>query len=222
MAAIKVIKSIRLDSKGVRVKDANGSIVPLHKRQGDMDGACAVYSLAMAMLCMGVVTNEDLQIYNCADKRTRKGKLLSHFLEEQGLVRNGYSFVTMAKEIRASNFNINAIRKNPKEYADVINEIADFLDEDNPVIISTEFGNGAHALLAIGYETEDNDDKITKILCLDPSEEAPLYTYWNCIIDVSRTGGKLEYPFVYITSTQSYKVALGDILVLLKTEWIYG
>ena len=93
-----------------------------------------------------------------------------------------------------------------------------FLDEDNPVIISTEFGNGAHALLAIGYETEDNDDKITKILCLDPSEEAPLYTYWNCIIDVSRTGGKLEYPFVYITSTQSYKVALGDILVLLKTE----
>ena len=218
MAAIKVIKSIRLDSKGVRVKDANGSIVPLHKRQGDMDGACAVYSLAMAMLCMGVVTNEDLQIYNCADKRTRKGKLLSHFLEEQGLVRNGYSFVTMAKEIRASNFNINAIRKNPKEYADVINEIADFLDEDNPVIISTAFGNGAHALLAIGYETEDNDDKITKILCLDPSEEAPLYTYWNCIIDVSRTGGKLEYPFVYITSTQSYKVALGDILVLLKTE----
>lgn len=218
MAAIKVIKSIRLDSKGVRVKDANGSIVPLHKRQGDMDGACAVYSLAMAMLCMGVVTNEDLQIYNCADKRTRKGKFLSHFLEEQGLVRNGYSFVTMAKEIRASNFNINAIRKNPKEYADVINEIADFLDEDNPVIISTEFGNGAHALLAIGYETEDNDDKITKILCLDPSEEAPLYTYWNCIIDVSRTGGKLEYPFVYITSTQSYKVALGDILVLLKTE----
>lgn len=218
MAAIKVIKSIRLDSKGVRVKDATGSIVPLHKRQGDMDGACAVYSLAMAMLCMGVVTNEDLQIYNCADKRTRKGKLLSHFLEEQGLVRNGYSFVTMAKEIRASNFNINAIRKNPKEYADVINEIADFLDEDNPVIISTEFGNGAHALLAIGYETEDNDDKITKILCLDPSEEAPLYTYWNCIIDVSRTGGKLEYPFVYITSTQSYKVALGDILVLLKTE----
>ena len=218
MAAIKVIKSIRLDSKGVRVKDANGSIVPLHKRQGDMDGACAVYSLAMAMLCMGVVTNEDLQIYNCADKRTRKGKLLSHFLEEQGLVRNGYSFVTMAKEIRASNFNINAIRKNPKEYADVINEIADFLDEDNPVIISTEFGNGAHAVLAIGYETEDNDDTITKILCLDPSEEAPLYTYWNCIIDVSRTGGKLEYPFVYITSTQSYKVALGDILVLLKTE----
>lgn len=218
MAAVKVIKSIRLDSKGVCVKDANGSIVSLHKRQGDMDGACAVYSLAMAMLCMGVVTNEDLQIYNSADKRTRKGKLLSHFLEEQGLVRNGYSFVTMAKEIRASNFNINAIRKNPKEYADVINEIADFLDEDNPVIISTEFGNGAHALLAIGYETEDNDDKITKILCLDPSEEAPLYTYWNCIIDVSRTGGKLEYPFVYITSTQSYKVALGDILVLLKTE----
>lgn len=218
MAAIKVMKSIRLTSDGVCVKDANGKIVPLHKRQGDMDGACAVYSLAMAMLCLGVVTSEDLQIYNSADKRTPKGKLLSHFLEEQGLVRNGYSFVTMAREIRGSNFNINPIRKNPKKYVDAINEIADFLDEDNPVIILTKFDNGAHALLAIGYETGDNDDKITKIFCLDPSEEAPLYTYWNCIIDVSRTGGKLEYPFVYITSTQSYKVALGDILVLLKTE----
>ena len=217
MAAIQVIKSIKLDSKGVRVKDANGNIVPLHKRQGDMDGACAVYSLAMAMLCIGVVTSEDLQIYNSADKRTRKGKLLSHFLEEQGLVRKGYSFVTMAREIRESNLNINAIRKNPKEHVDVVNEIADFLDKDNPVIISTEFDNGAHALLAIGYETEDND-KITKILCLDPSEEAPLYTYWSCIIDVSRTGVKLDYPFAYITSTQSYKVALGDILALTKTE----
>ena len=139
-------------------------------------------------------------------------------MEEQGLVRKGYSFVTMAREIKESNYNINAIRKNPKEYVDAVNEIADFLDKDNPVIISTEFGNGAHALLAIGYETEDNDDKITKILCLDPSEEAPLYTYWNCFIDVSRTDGKLEYPFMYRTSTQSYKVVLGDILVLLKTE----
>ena len=62
MAAIKVIKSIRLDSKGVCVKDANGKVVPLHKRQGDMDGACAVYSLAMAMLCIGVVKKAELDM----------------------------------------------------------------------------------------------------------------------------------------------------------------
>jgi len=56
MSSIKVINTIRLCSKGVLAKDANGKYVKLHKRQGDMDGACSVYSLAMALLCLGVVT----------------------------------------------------------------------------------------------------------------------------------------------------------------------
>lgn len=223
MSSIKVIASIKLDSKGVRVKDANGKYVLLHKRQGDMDGACAVYSLAMAMLCIGVVTNEDLQVYANPDKRTSKGKFLSHFLDEQGLVRRGYSFVSMAKEIRESCFNLDAIRKNPKQDDDIINAIADFIDEESPVIISTEFkdcehNDCAHALLAVGYETNDESNEITKILCLDPGEEAPTYSCWNCIIDVSHKSEKSEYPYVCITKTQAYRVALGDILMIKKTE----
>lgn len=81
MSSIKVINTIRLCSKGVLAKDANGKYVKLHKRQGDMDGACSVYSLAMALLCLGVVTEDDLNIYNKPDRRTQKGKFLSHFLE---------------------------------------------------------------------------------------------------------------------------------------------
>ena len=50
MSSIKVINTIRLCSKGVVAKDANGKYVKLHKRQGDMDGACSVYSLAMKRL----------------------------------------------------------------------------------------------------------------------------------------------------------------------------
>lgn len=218
MSSIKIISPIKLDSKGVHAKDANGKYVLLHKRQGDMDGACAVYSLAMGMLCIGVVTNEDLQVYSNPDKRTRKGKFLSHLFDEQGLVRNGYSFIILAREIRESSFNLNAIRKNPKEDDDLVNTIADFIDEENPVIISTEFEGGAHALLAIGYETGDDDNEITKILCLDPGEEAPKYSCWNCIIDVCNKKGKSEYPYVCITRTQTYKVALGDILMIEKTE----
>ena len=218
MSSIKVIASIKLNSKGVRVKDANGKYVLLHKRQGDMDGACAVYSLAMAMLCIGVVTNEDLQVYANPDRRTSKGKFLSHFLDEQGLVRRGYSFVSMAKEIRESSFNLDAIRKNPQENDDIINAIADFIDKESPVIISTEFKEGAHALLAVGYETNDETNEITKILCLDPGEEAPTYSCWNCIIDVSHKSEKSEYPYVCITRTQANRVALGDILMIKKTE----
>ena len=72
MSSIKVINTIRLCSKGVLAKDANGKYVKLHKRQGDMDGACSVYSLAMALLCLGVVTEDDLNIYNKPDRRTQK------------------------------------------------------------------------------------------------------------------------------------------------------
>ena len=111
MSSIKVINTIRLCSKGVLAKDANGKYVKLHKRQGDMDGACSVYSLAMALLCLGVVTEDDLNIYNKPDRRTQKGKFLSHFLEEQGLVRNGYYFSTLAKEINEQDFGIIATRK---------------------------------------------------------------------------------------------------------------
>ena len=70
MSSIKVINTIRLSSKGVLTKDANGKYVKLHKRQGDMDGACSVYSLAMALLCLGVVTEDDLNIYNKPDRQT--------------------------------------------------------------------------------------------------------------------------------------------------------
>lgn len=218
MSSIKIINSIKLDSKGVRVKDANGKYILLHTRQGDMDGACAVYSLAMAMLCIGVITNEDLQVYANPDRRTCKGKFLSHFLEEQGLVRRGYSFISMAREIRESSFNLDAIRKNPKEDDDIINAIADFIDKESPVIISTDFKEGAHALLAVGYEITDDSDKITKILCLDPGEEAPKYSCWNCIIDVSHKNEKSAYPYVCITRTQAYRVTLGDILMIKKAE----
>ena len=190
MSSIKVINTIRLCSKGVLAKDANGKYVKLHKRQGDMDGACSVYSLAMALLCLGVVTEDDLNIYNKPDRRTQKGKFLSHFLEEQGLVRNGYYFSTLAKEINEQDFGIIATRKCRQDANDIIDI----------------------------YETNNEEDAITKILCLDPSEEAPNFSSWNCIIDVAHKYSKSEYPFDNITKFQSYKVALGDILIIEKRK----
>ena len=183
-----------------------------------MDGACSVYSLAMALLCLGVVTEDDLNIYNKPDRRTQKGKFLSHFLEEQGLVRNGYYFSTLAKEINEQDFGIIATRKCRQDTNDIIDIIADTLDEEMPVIISTNFPDGGHAMLAVGYETDNEEDAITKILCLDPSEEAPNFSSWNCIIDVAHKYSKSEYPFDNITKSQSYKVALGDVLIIEKRK----
>ena len=130
------------------------------------------------------------------------------------MVRSGYSYSTLRKEINEQSFGIRVRRRNPRDKEKLIGLIADTLDEDKPVIISTVFTDGAHAMLAVGYEFCDKNGEIMKILCLDPSEEAPTFSSWNCIIDVSHIHSKSEFPFDNITKSQSYKVALRDILII--------
>lgn len=50
MADIHIIDSIKLSHKGLCTLDETNKWIRLHKQQGDLDGACAIYSLVMAML----------------------------------------------------------------------------------------------------------------------------------------------------------------------------
>lgn len=213
MAIIQIIDSIRLNRKGLQTKDANGKWVDVHKQQGDLDGACSIYSLVMAMLCQGMLEEQDIQIYNSPDRRTSKGKFLYHFFYEQGFVQNGYNYTALAREINEQPFEIRAIHKRPRTNADRIELIGEFVNQNTPVIISTEFNSGgAHALLAIGIERDENG-VITKIFCLDPGVPSPKVSSWNCFIDVSREG-KSQYPFCYITEINDCKVTLDDMLIV--------
>lgn len=55
MTTIQIIDRIRLNRTGLQTKDADGRWVNVHKQQGDLDGACSIYSLVMAMLCQGMI-----------------------------------------------------------------------------------------------------------------------------------------------------------------------
>lgn len=214
---ITVIHGIYLRNQQVLVKDANKHLVPLHRRQGDLDGACAVYSTIMCMLLIGYLSEEDLLLYNLPDKRTAKGKILYELMENNGLVRNGFSYIKLKKELDdkcGSDIVVN--RRNPKNQDDVVSNIADLIDNDIAPIISIEWNDGAHALLAVGYETDDNEI-ITNILCLDPDAESPKVCAWNCYIDVSKESGDLPYKYVS-TSNKGYKVKLGDYITLQRKE----
>lgn len=214
---ITVIHGIYLRNQQVLVKDANKHLVPLHRRQGDLDGACAVYSTIMCMLLIGYLSEEDLLLYNLPDKRTAKGKILHELMENNGLVRNGFSYIKLKKELDdkcGSDIVVN--RRNPKNQDDVVSNIADLIDNDIAPIISIEWNDGAHALLAVGYETDDNEI-ITNILCLDPDAESPKVCAWNCYIDVSKESGDLPYKYVS-TSNKGYKVKLGDYITLQRKE----
>ena len=212
MATIQIIDSIRLNRIGLQTKDANGKWVNIHKQQGDLDGACSIYSLIMAMLCQGMIEEQDIQLYKFPDRRTPKGKFLYHFFYEQGFVQNGYNYTALAREINEQPFEIRAIHKRPRTNDDRIELIEQFVDQNIPVIISTEFNGGAHALLAIGIE-RDEEDVITKIFCLDPGAPSPKVSSWNCFIDVSKEG-KSQYPFYYVTEINIYKVTLDDMLII--------
>ena len=118
----------------------------------------------------------------------------------------------MAREKTDQPFKIKAITKRPRTNDDRIELIEQFVDQNIPVIISTEFNGGAHALLAIGIE-RDEEDVITKIFCFDPGAPSPKVSSWNCFIDVSKEG-KSQYPFYYVTEINTYKVTLDDMLII--------
>lgn len=206
MATIQIIDNIRLSWKGLQTKDSNNQWGNVHKQQGDLDGACSIYSLVMAMLCQKMITEEDIQILKSPDRRTPKGK----FLYEQGLVHDGYNYTALAREINEQ--PIIATHKRPRSNANRIELIEQFISQNIPVIISTDFNGGTHALLAIGIETNEHDI-ITKIFCFDPGASAPKVSQWNCFIDVSKEGDT-HYPFYYVTEIDSYKVTLNDMLII--------
>ena len=215
MSDIHIIDSIKLNHKGLCTLDENHKWVKLHKQQGDLDGACAIYSLVMAMLCKGLLTDDETQVYNRPDRRTDKGKFLYQFFNERGMIREGYSYVTLAKEINESSFGIKATRKNPRTNSGRVELISDYIYENIPVIISVVFEDEtAHALLAVGIEVDSNE-AITKILCLDPGYPSPKYSSWNCFIDVSKEA-KSDYPYHCVSEDGHSKVSLDDMLIIDK------
>lgn len=207
MATIQIVSNLKLHpQKGLLSKDCTGKWINVHYQQGDLDGACAVYSVIMNLLVLGMIEKEEICINSSIDKRTRKGKLLSYLLEKQGLVRDGYCFRTLAKDIRDyANFTAN--QKLAKSREDAINIIQTSIENDSPIIISVFGEEWAHALLAIGIEYNENDVP-TKILCLDPGAPSPICTYWNCIIDVSTK------TLWYKTEKSQTKAELGGLLVI--------
>jgi hypothetical protein len=210
-----VVSNIYLINNGVFARDAENSFVRLAYQQGGLDGACAVYSLMMCLLRLKFLTKKDLDINDSSpDCRSPKGKLLHEILENNGLVRNGFGFIQLKREIK--NYldkDFEVTRYAPKTNDDKVQRITQMLDDDIAPIISVIWkSNGAHALLAVGYEYDD-DDNVTKILCLDPASSEPLVSPWNCFIDVCKKKG--NYPHKVVTTTYNDDGCLDDMIAIV-------
>ena len=224
---IHIIDKINLTKDGLFV---NGTKQLVHLQQGSLDGACAVYSMMMCLIINKVIKRKDVtDLYFSHDRRTSNGRLVSLFLEYQGLIRDGYDFISLKADL------YNAFRKRvnvsccvSKFYADtnriisngdfeiktsLIEEIIEALDSNKPVEIAfTRKGDkSSHAVVAIGYA--ENHDGIY-FYCLDPGFDLPNGQYWNNVFKVN-TDSSAKYNCL---NYQEGRIVTIDELLLIEPK----
>ena len=90
MKHFKVIDQLHLIDGELMCKTMNGrSYQKAHYKQGDLDGACGAYSIAMVLNILGVLDAGDVFDDSKIDKRTTYGRLIKTLNKEYGLYPDG-------------------------------------------------------------------------------------------------------------------------------------
>lgn len=209
---IKVIESLELTSNGVRL----GKKTKVHLRQGELDGACAVYSLMMYLIILRIFTYKQVIDGNNIKRSTSKGRIIRNFFEKQnGLIRKGLSF---ADDIR------DGLQYAAKKIVDcdyiptrqeTIETLKECIDNNKPLMIAVDYNKTeGHALLAIGYETRNN--KIKKVFCLDPGSDIDSTSYWNAFITLDEYSNTKYHDSYVMSDGTVNKVMLVDAIKIEK------
>lgn len=203
----------------------------LFLHQGDLDGACAVYSLMMMLMIHKKVNRKELEDRTAAQRMTGGGynsfmRLQDYILGElPGLYQNGYYFTEVAdklhqcfkKEATASvhqAFKKKANSKAKKELGKIITET---INAGYPVEIGFTSKKGyGHAVIAIGYTNYYTD---LRLFCLDPSFDLGKTAFWNSIIDVDYFDpGAAIYSDKYFTPDGESDVITVDEILTIDVE----
>jgi|LSQX01.2.fsa_nt_gb hypothetical protein len=218
MKTLKIIDSLYLTENGVRYKARNGRYQQVHLRQGELDGACAIYSACMALILIGVVKYNDITVYGKNYKKsTAIERLKKEFFDKKGMHRDGNYFDELKRSLKkgyAKNIVVDHI--DDSDELETIQKIDETINNNLPVVISCEFSGGAHALIAIGMEYDVNNEAC-RILCLDPDTPEPKISYYNCVIDLNvRERGIYIHNYFNTKDNFVTKVLLGELLIITK------
>ena len=211
--AIVTVSNIELNDGNIQVLSKDGKWIKLHYKQGDIDGACAVYSVAFCMLYEQMIDGID------ASGRTSGDKLLRELLDNYGLIRSGFHFKdlkTIIGKYKKKSWIIEHYPGTPKY---CVQGICSEIDNDLTPIIGIDYLGYklGHALLAVGYEYNEESGKVSKILCLDPGASTPRTAIWNSYIDVN----DLRKSSVYVNNDPDYmpdKCRLVEYMILHDTD----
>lgn len=214
MAEITIVPSVRLYKTGLKTTQADGNVRSIALQQGSLDGACAVYSTIITLMCLRQINYEEVspEYIDSIDKRSPKGKFLSKLLEQRGMNLAGWNLKTMAQEINnTSDFNVKAtaVRK------DYVERVYDSIHKGTPCLMSIKFTRTGqcHAIVCVGVEESDEyEETAVKLFCIDPSDPMPFTAYWNSVIMLPK-----EYDdnteFNYVVESQIFKVEINDTIV---------
>lgn len=207
--AIITTPYIHLSEGNLFVTTKEGTELDLHHQQGDIDGACSVYSLVMCLLHENIVTN------TLAKGRTNGDRLLRELFDNHGLIRPGFYFKDLKAIIDRYKKNAWFVELKEGTTKQCVDGIRNAIDNYLTPIIGIDYcgHSEGHALLAVAYEYNEETEKTLKIYCLDPGSPTPITSIWNSYIDVQ----DLRKPSTYVNSNPKFrpiKVRISDFLLI--------
>jgi hypothetical protein len=192
---------VQLDTteNGPEALNENNNFQKVFLNQGTLDCACGPYSIFMALLTLGVIERDEATSFNI-DGRTKVGKLINELNNNHFSLFKKGTYLKDLENILSYNFNkslnIKSLKKSGRE---IIDFTIEQLKNDCPTIVGLRFKNGAHWMLAVGYEEHEN--KIIRLLFLDSSGEQPNFCSWNSIVDINKPK-KGIYPYKWWTYSE--------------------
>lgn len=210
MKQLNIIDKVYLANDGVL---RTYHMQKVHLRQGELDGACAVYSMMMCLI-IEKITNRNMLKNPPEDlkRSTSDGRLVRFFLENQGMVVNGYWIKKLHEDLKS------AYKKKVNSYyfscddTNIADEIIKCLDDNHPVEIAFNYmaGMNGHAVVAIGYKIEK---KTISLFCVDPSYPMDECQMWNNVLEID-TKSKAKYNCKNVR--EDFKVKIDEIMYFEK------
>lgn len=215
---IKIIDSLYLTEDGCSIK--NRSYQPVHIRQGDIDGACAIYALMMNLLILKTIRRSHLDdVFNRIKTSPEIESLFHELFDKHGLVRGGLLFEDLARMTNRTFGTVVTAKfydEDSEEAEDgFIEQIQQTIDLDRPIILGIDFkGGGGHAVLAIGYERDA--EGLFNIFCLDPAYDCKPTSYWNMVISLYQFRSKYKHQCLTENPYNCPAIKISDTLLVTK------
>lgn len=198
---ITLLPGIKLDKNGLLV---NGDDEAIHLRQGDMDGACGPYCIAMALLALKAMGRHEVSPLSKIDYRTRTGKFFRELKELDPMILGGSSSEDLQAMISAHNGVQCKITSNRSGKILPAAKIA--LESGHPVIIDVRSKVNEelnHWTLAIGF----SDDYL---FLLDPGYELRSSNIWNAT--VTTTAKSTRFGYRYLNPNYCCNVEISEMI----------